>query len=157
MTSAVAEKNSSDQSTEIIPPYTRPSIVDWSEEMMVEITLPKTSNYKKVYEILTRIGVVSKDQKTLYQSCHILKMDDKLWLVHFKELFALRGNGSTFSTEDLRRRQSIIALLTQWNYITPVVMRPEYSEKVDTRGIVVLPTSQKVNWSLETKYSLLQN
>ena len=156
MTVALLEK-----SIELVPsvvtPHTPPTLVDWSEEMMVEVTLPKNSNYEKVYEILTRIGVASKDGKTLYQSCHILKMDGKLWLVHFKELFALRGNGSTFSTEDLRRRQSIIGLLSQWNYVTPVVVRHEYTEKVDTRGIVVLQTSQKQNWSLESKYSLLQN
>jgi hypothetical protein len=133
-----------------------PELFNWTEDEMVEITLPKNSSYEKVKEMLTRIGVASKDSTTLYQSCHILKMDGKLWLVHFKELFALRGNGSTFSVEDYRRRQAIISLMTQWNYITPVINKSEYHDRVDTRGIVVLQSSQKQNWNLEAKYSLQQ-
>lgn len=138
-------------------PERKINLVDWSEECLVEITLPKISSYEKVREMLTRVGIASKDGKTLYQSCHILKMDGKLWLVHFKELFALRGNGSTFSLEDFRRRQSIVALMTQWNYITPVLDLPEYHNRVDTRGIVVLQSAQKEFWQLEAKYSLQQD
>ena len=134
-----------------------PELVDWSEACLVEITLPKNSSYEKVREMLTRVGIASKDGKTLFQSCHILKMDGKLWVVHFKELFALRGNGSTFSVEDHRRRQAIISLMTQWNYIIPVVDLAEYHNKVDTRGIVVLQSSQKEYWQLEAKYSLQQD
>jgi hypothetical protein len=135
------------------------NLVDWSEELLVEVTIPKKSSYERVKEVLTRIGVgiVSEDSKKLYQSCHILKMDDKLWLVHFKELFALRGNGSTFSSEDLRRRNAIVSLMTQWGYITPVVDLPLYKEKPNTRGITIIQHHQKKDWVLETKYSLIQN
>lgn len=134
-----------------------PELVDWSESMLVEITIPKTSSYQKIKEMLTRIGIASKSNSTLYQSCHILFMDEKYWLVHFKELFALDRNNSTFNVRDLYRRNQIVALLTQWNYITPVVNKPEYQDKVDTRGIMVLQSSAKNDWTLEAKYSLEQD
>jgi Bacteriophage translational regulator len=134
-----------------------PTLVDWNESMLVEITIPKTSSYTKIKEMLTRIGIASKSNSTLYQSCHILFMDDKFWLVHFKELFALDRNNSTFNIRDLYRRNQIVALLTQWNYITPVINKIEYQDKVDTRGIMVLQSSAKNDWILEAKYSLEQD
>lgn len=131
--------------------------LNWTEDYLVEVTLPSNSSYEKVKEMLTRVGIASKDGKTLYQSCHILKMDEKLWLVHFKELFALKTGVSTYSIEDNRRKLAIVSLMTQWNFIIPVVDLPEHHNKVDTRGIVVLNKATVQSWNLQPKYSLIQN
>jgi hypothetical protein len=134
-----------------------PELVNWDESQLIEITIPKNSSFEKIKELLTRIGIAIQSTATLYQSCHILKMDGKFYLVHFKELFALDRNTSTFSVQDEYRRNQIVALLTQWKYIIPVIDKPEYHQKVDTRGIMVLPSMKKDNWTLEAKYSLVQD
>ena len=90
---------------------------DWSPDSMLEVMLPEPDNFLKVRETLTRIGVASRKDKTLYQSCHILHKQGRYFIVHFKELFALDGKPTNFSDEDKARRNTIANLLAEWELI----------------------------------------
>jgi len=126
---------------------------DWSPDKMVEVTLSEPDDFLKVRETLTRIGVASRKEKKLYQSCHILHKQGKYYIVHFKELFALDGKRANLSTNDVQRRNRIVQLLSDWNLIS--LLNPEKSNDIaPLNQIKVIAYKEKHDWSLETKYNI---
>ena len=123
-------------------------------EDFVEVRLPDPQAFLKVKETLTRIGVASKKDKTLYQSCHILHKQGRYYLVHFKEMFMLDGKATDFSEEDRGRRNTIANLLSEWELIT--LVDPDKSKEPLTplNRIKIIAYSEKPEWNLVTKYSL---
>ena len=122
-------------------------------ENMVEVLLKNEDDFLKIRETLTRIGVSSKKNKTIYQSCHILHKQGKYYIVHFKELFALDGKPSNFGEEDIARRNTIANLLAEWGLVTLVTDKS--SEPVAPLSqIKVLPYKEKDDWELVAKYNL---
>lgn len=123
-------------------------------DSLVEVRLGEEDDFLKVRETLTRIGVASRKDKTLYQSCHILHKQGKYYIVHFKELFALDGKPSDFSSEDKGRRNTITKLLSDWGLIA--VVEPEKIEDPQTslNQIKILPFKEKNEWNLVTKYNI---
>lgn len=123
-------------------------------DSLVEVKLAEEDDFLKVRETLTRIGVASRKDKKLYQSCHILHKQGKYYIVHFKELFALDGKPSNFSDEDKGRRNTIINLLQDWGLIK--VVEPEMIKEPATplRQIKILPFKEKDEWELVTKYNI---
>ena len=120
---------------------------------MLEVTIKQPDDFLKVRETLTRIGVASRKDKTLFQSCHILHKQGKYYIVHFKELFALDGKKATLTDNDIQRRNTIAVLLTDWNLIT--IVKPEAAEnKAPLSQIKVLPFKEKKEWNLSTKYNI---
>lgn len=120
----------------------------------VEITLQKDDDFLKIKETLTRIGVASKKDKTLYQSCHILHKRGRYFVVHFKELFALDGKPTNFTDEDVGRRNTIANLLHDWE-LCDLVDEDKSAEPVAPMNLIkVLPYKEKGEWNLETKYSI---
>ena len=97
--------------------FTEPEIA-WSQDQMIEVTLNEPDDFLKVRETLTRIGVASRKEKKIYQSCHILHKQGRYYIVHFKELFALDGKSANLSINDVQRRNRIITLLSDWGLIT---------------------------------------
>ena len=126
--------------------------VEWSQSEMVEITLNEPDDFLKVRETLTRIGVASRKEKKLYQSCHILHKQGKYFIVHFKELFALDGKYSNLSVNDVQRRNRITRLLVDWGLIS-VVSEDSIMNIAPLNQIKVLPYKEKGEWTLETKYN----
>lgn len=127
--------------------------VNWTPDMMVEITLSEPDDFLKVRETLTRIGVASRKEKKLYQSCHILHKQGHYYIVNFKELFALDGKHANLTVNDVQRRNRIIKLLADWGLIT--VVNPErVSDIAPLNQIKVLPYREKDEWILEAKYSI---
>ena len=127
--------------------------VEWSQSEMVEITLNEPDDFLKVRETLTRIGVASRKEKKLYQSCHILHKQGKYFIVHFKELFALDGKYSNLSVNDVQRRNRITRLLVDWGLIS-VVSENSIANIAPLNQIKVLPYKEKGEWTLETKYNI---
>lgn len=127
--------------------------VEWSQSEMVEITLNEPDDFLKVRETLTRIGVASRKEKKLYQSCHILHKQGKYYIVHFKELFALDGKYSNLSVNDVQRRNRITRLLVDWGLIS-VVSEDSIANIAPLNQIKVLPYKEKGEWTLETKYNI---
>lgn len=127
--------------------------VEWSQSEMVEITLNEPDDFLKVRETLTRIGVASRKEKKLYQSCHILHKQGKYYIVHFKELFALDGKYSNLSVNDVQRRNRITRLLVDWGLIS-VVSEDSIANIAPLNQIKVLPYKEKGEWNLETKYNI---
>ena len=127
--------------------------VEWSQSEMVEITLNEPDDFLKVRETLTRIGVASRKEKKLYQSCHILHKQGKYFIVHFKELFALDGKYSNLSVNDVQRRNRITRLLVDWGLIS-VVSEDSIANIAPLNQIKVLPYKEKGEWTLETKYNI---
>ena len=123
-------------------------------EEMVEIKLKKEDDFLKVKETLTRIGVASKKDKTLYQSCHILHKQGRYYIVHFKELFALDGKPSNFSEGDIARRNTIVNLLKEWGLIEIVNTTSAESPISPISQIKVLPHKEKSEWELVAKYNI---
>jgi Bacteriophage translational regulator len=121
---------------------------------MVEILLTDPEDFLKVRETLTRIGVASKKDKTLYQSCHILHKQGKYYLVHFKEMFALDGKFSNFSEEDKARRNTIANLLHEWELIDLVDPSKTKEPTVGISQIKIIPYAEKKDWNLVPKYNL---
>ena len=123
-------------------------------ESLVEVTLPSDDSFLKVKETLTRIGVASRKDKKLYQSCHILHKQGKYYITHFKELFMLDGKVNNFDDEDKARRNAIINLLEEWNLIK--VVNPSMIEDpvAPLSQIKVLPYKEKEEWNLVPKYSI---
>jgi hypothetical protein len=119
---------------------------------MVEILLSEPDDFLKVRETLTRIGVASRKEKKLYQSCHILHKQGKYYIVHFKELFALDGKRANLSVNDVQRRNRIIQLLSDWGLITTVI--DETLDIAPLNQIKVIAYKEKNNWTLETKYNI---
>jgi hypothetical protein len=120
----------------------------------VEIKLKKEDDFLKVKETLTRIGVASKKDKTLYQSCHILHKQGRYYIVHFKELFALDGKPSNFSEGDIARRNTIVNLLKEWGLIEIVNATSTESPVSPISQIKVLPHKEKNEWELVAKYNI---
>ena len=127
--------------------------VDWSQDQMVEVLLNEPDDFLKVRETLTRIGVASRKEKKLYQSCHILHKQGRYFIVHFKELFALDGKRANLTVNDVQRRNRITRLLADWGLIT--VVKPESVEDIaPLNQIKVLAYRDKELWVLETKYNI---
>ena len=127
--------------------------VSWAPEQMVEVTLREPDDFLKVRETLTRIGVASRKEKKLYQSCHILHKQGRYYIVHFKELFALDGKRANLTLNDVQRRNRITQLLVDWELIT--VVKPEQIEDVSPLNqIKVIAYKEKDEWSLEAKYNI---
>jgi hypothetical protein len=127
--------------------------VKWSEEDMIEVVLKEPDDFLKVRETLTRIGVASRKEKKLYQSCHILHKKGKYYIVHFKELFALDRKDTNFSLNDLQRRNRIIQLLSDWGLIT-LVNAESISDAAPLNQIKVIAYRDKAEWTLESKYNI---
>ena len=128
------------------------SLVDWSQDQMVQIILSEPDDFLKVRETLTRIGVASRKEKKLYQSCHILHKQGKYYIVHFKELFALDGKHANLTVNDVQRRNTITQLIADWGLITPV--DPTAIQNVaPLNQIKVLAFKDKGDWILEPKYN----
>jgi hypothetical protein len=127
--------------------------VNWTPADMVEVVLTEPDDFLKVRETLTRIGVASRKEKTLYQSCHILHKQGRYYIVHFKELFALDGKRANFTVNDLQRRNRITQLLADWGLIT-LVNADKISDIAPLNQIKVLSYKEKDEWTLETKYNI---
>jgi hypothetical protein len=120
---------------------------------MVEVILNEPDDFLKVRETLTRIGVASRKEKTLYQSCHILHKQGKYYIVHFKELFALDGKHANLTVNDVQRRNRIVQLLADWGLIT-IVNVDKITDIAPLNQIKVLSYKEKDEWTLETKYNI---
>ena len=125
---------------------------DWTPEKMIEILLSEPDDFLKVRETLTRIGVASRKEKKLYQSCHILHKQGKYYIVHFKELFALDGKRANLSVNDVQRRNRIIQLLCDWGLVTTVIDKS--LDIAPLNQIKVISYKEKGDWTLETKYNI---
>ena len=127
--------------------------ISWSPADMLEVTIKQPDDFLKVRETLTRIGVASRKDKTLFQSCHILHKQGKYYITHFKELFALDGKKSTLTENDIQRRNTIALLLQDWNLID-VVNTTLVENKAPLSQIKVLPFKEKNEWNLVAKYNI---
>lgn len=127
--------------------------VNWTPNMMVEVTLNEPDDFLKVRETLTRIGVASRKEKKLYQSCHILHKQGRYYIVHFKELFALDGKHANLTVNDVQRRNRIAHLLSDWGLIT-VVNDESILDIAPLNQIKVLAYKDKSDWVLEQKYNI---
>ena len=127
--------------------------VNWNQESMVEVQLNEPDDFLKVRETLTRIGVASRKEKKLYQSCHILHKQGRYFIVHFKELFALDGKHANLTANDIQRRNRITQLLSDWGLIE-VVKADSISDIAPLNQIKVLAFKEKDEWTLETKYNI---
>ena len=127
--------------------------VKWTPDQMVEVILNEPDDFLKVRETLTRIGVASRKEKTLYQSCHILHKQGKYYIVHFKELFALDGKRANLTVNDVQRRNRITQLLADWGLIT-IVNVDKIVDIAPLNQIKVLAYKEKDEWTLETKYNI---
>ena len=127
--------------------------VKWSQDEMVEVTLNEPDDFLKVRETLTRIGVASRKEKKIYQSCHILHKQGRYYLVHFKELFALDGKHANLTQNDVQRRNRIAQLLADWGLIG-IVDAATIQDIAPLNQIKVLAYRDKGDWILETKYNI---
>ena len=119
----------------------------------LEVTLKNPDDFLKVRETLSRIGVASRKEKTLFQSCHILHKQSRYFIVHFKELFALDGKDADFSDNDLQRRNTVAHLLADWGLIT--ILNPEiHEDKAPLNQIKVIAFKEKNEWELVQKYNI---
>ena len=129
------------------------SEIKWSSDQMVEISLNEPDDFLKVRETLTRIGVASRKEKKIYQSCHILHKQGRYFLVHFKELFALDGKHANLTTNDVQRRNRIAQLLADWGLVE-VLDVDQIKDIAPLNQIKVLAYRDKGDWILETKYNI---
>ena len=127
--------------------------VDWSQDQMLEVVLNEPDDFLKVRETLTRIGVASRKEKKLYQSCHILHKQGKYFIVHFKELFALDWKRANLTINDVQRRNRITRLLADWGLIT-IVQEGSVADIAPLNQIKVLSYKDKGDWILEQKYNI---
>ena len=127
--------------------------VNWSQDQMVEVFLNEPDDFLKVRETLTRIGVASRKEKKLYQSCHILHKQGKYYIVHFKELFALDGKRANLTVNDVQRRNRIVRLLCDWGLVT-VAIEDSVTDIAPLNQIKVLAYKDKGDWVLEQKYNI---
>lgn len=121
---------------------------------LIEIRIAKDDDFLKIRETLTRIGVASRKDKTIYQSCHILHKQGRYYIVHFKELFALDGKPSNFSMEDQARRNTIANLLAEWGLVELVMPQRTSQPTAPLSQIKVLPHKEKSEWNLVAKYNI---
>jgi hypothetical protein len=127
--------------------------VKWSADQMIEVTLNEPDDFLKVRETLTRIGVASRKEKKIYQSCHILHKQGRYFIVHFKEVFALDGKHANLTVNDVQRRNRIIQLLSDWGLVT-VLNSDSITDIAPLNQIKVLAYKEKGEWILETKYNI---
>ena len=127
--------------------------VNWDPNQMVEVTLNEPDDFLKVRETLTRIGVASRKEKKIYQSCHILHKQGRYFLVHFKELFALDGKHANLTSNDVQRRNRIAQLLVDWGLVG-IVSEESIQDVAPLNQIKVLSYKDKGDWILETKYNI---
>jgi hypothetical protein len=127
--------------------------VQWSPDMMIEVILNEPDDFLKVRETLTRIGVASRKEKKLYQSCHILHKQGRYFITHFKELFALDGKHANLTVNDIQRRNRIVQLIADWGLVE-VVDVSKVQDIAPLNQIKVLPHKEKADWILETKYNI---
>jgi hypothetical protein len=125
--------------------------VNWSQEQMFEVFLKEPDDFLKIRETLSRIGVASRKEKKLYQSCHILHKQGKYYIVHFKELFALDGKETNLSENDIARRNTIVKLLSDWGLVE-IKATPEPTAPLSQ--IKIISFKEKDEWTLETKYNI---
>ena len=126
---------------------------NWSPEMMLEVTLNQPDDFLKIRETLSRIGVASRKDKTLFQSCHILHKQGKYYIVHFKELFALDGKKATLIENDVQRRNTIAVLLQDWNLLS-IGKADEAKNKAPLSQIKIIAFKEKNEWNLQAKYNI---
>ena len=129
------------------------SEIKWSSDQMVEISLNEPDDFLKVRETLTRIGVASRKEKKIYQSCHILHKQGRYFLVHFKELFSLDGKHANLTSNDVQRRNRIAQLLSDWGLVE-VLNTDQIKDIAPLNQIKVLAYRDKGDWILETKYNI---
>ena len=127
--------------------------VKWSIEDMIEVRLKEDDDFLKVKETLTRIGIASRREKKLFQSCHILHKQGKYYIVHFKELFALDGKPTNISENDLERRNTVVNLLNEWDLVE-IVLPEKAQPTTSIRQMKILPFSEKAEWDLQAKYTI---
>ena len=127
--------------------------IQWRQSDMIEVLLSEPDDFLKVRETLTRIGVASRKEKKIYQSCHILHKQGKYFIVHFKELFALDGKKTNLSINDVQRRNRIIQLLSDWGLIK-ISDADKVTELAPLNQIKVLAFKEKDDWTLESKYNI---
>jgi len=125
--------------------------LEWTPDLMLEVTLNEADDFLKVRETLSRIGVASRKERKLYQSCHILHKQGRYFIVHFKELFALDGKPTNISINDLERRNTIAGLLADWELVK---ILGNNEQKAPLSQIKVLSFKEKDEWILETKYNI---
>ena len=129
--------------------------VQWKQTDMVEVVLNEPDDFLKVRETLTRIGVASRKERKIYQSCHILYKQGKYFIVHFKELFALDGKKTNFSLNDVQRRNRIVQLLVDWGLVNINALSQEkIADLAPLNQIKVLSFKEKGEWTLESKYNI---
>ena len=127
--------------------------LNWSKDDMIQVSLKEPDDFLKVRETLTRIGVASRKEKKLYQSCHILHKKGQYYIVHFKELFALDGKRANLSANDLQRRNRIIQLLSDWGLVE-IVNIDTIVDAAPLSQIKVISYKDKGDWTLESKYNI---
>ena len=125
--------------------------LEWTPDLMLEVTLNEADDFLKVRETLSRIGVASRKERKLYQSCHILHKQGRYFIVHFKELFALDGKPTNISINDIERRNTIAGLLSDWELVE---ILGNNEQKAPLSQIKVLSFKEKDEWILETKYNI---
>ena len=126
--------------------------IKWSQDMMLEIALKEPDDFLKVRETLTRVGVASRKERKLYQSCHILHKRGKYYIVHFKELFALDGKPTNITSNDVQRRNRITKLLSDWGLVE--ISGEDTGDLAPLNQIKVLSFKDKGEWTLESKYNI---
>lgn len=129
------------------------NLVQWNPDMMLEITLSEPDDFLKVRETLTRIGVASRRDNTLFQSCHILHKQGRYFIVHFKELFLLDGKKSNLEETDVQRRNTIATLLSDWGLVS-IVNKEVAKDCAPMRTIKIISFKDKSNWNLQPKYNI---
>ena len=127
--------------------------VEWAQDKMLEVVLNEPDDFLKVRETLTRIGVASRKEKKLYQSCHILHKQGRYYIVHFKELFALDGKHANLTVNDVQSRNRIARLLADWGLIS-IVKETAVADIAPLNQIKVLAYKDKGDWILEQKYNI---
>ena len=125
--------------------------INWTQEQMLEVTLKEPDDFLKIRETLSRIGVASRKEKKLYQSCHILHKQGRYYIVHFKELFALDGKQTNLSENDIARRNTISKLLKDWGLVD---LKGETEPIAPLSQIKIISFKEKNEWTLETKYNI---
>ena len=125
--------------------------INWTQEQMLEVELKEPDDFLKIRETLSRIGVASRKERKLYQSCHVLHKKSKYYIVHFKELFALDGKDTNISENDIARRNTIAKLLGDWGL---VIVKGELEPIAPLSQIKIIAFKEKSEWTLETKYNI---
>ena len=127
--------------------------IQWKQSDMIEVGLKEPDDFLKVRETLTRIGVASRKERKIYQSCHILHKQGKYYIVHFKELFALDGKNTNITLNDIQRRNRITQLLSDWGLVT-IINQDGVGELAPFNQIKVISFKEKGEWTLESKYNI---